>query len=274
MKPKRRGSLKNTVASDDIVKTTWSCRPASAGGSAAVAARIRRGTIPTCRGASAASRPTTDAARRYLARRVSAVTRHPSSRARKRRGNRVRRSARWSVTRSKRAPCIAGSSSRRVASTSGSSGNYWSIPATGAPRTGQPFVTQLDTASHISKLPCLSLSGPARGLRAFGGIPRAERCCAHARHHTRGNDEKVAFGEENRLEEAVLGEIAPGDPRHGGRRAGAGDRLADRRNCGLGAVGSGQGQEVQGHARLRRRQAVGRGPDADAAGSGRSRRRI
>ena len=206
-------------------------------------------------------------ASRYLARRVSSSTRDPSRRARKRRGKRVRRSPRCSVTRAKRASCIAGSNSRRVASTSGSSGNHWSIPATGRAVHWHPFVTQLDTASHSGKHPCLSLSGPAtRGLRAFGGIPRAELLPA-THVITRGNHEKVAFGEENRLEEAVLREIAPGDPRHGGRRAGAGDRLADRRHRGLGAVGSGQGQEVPGHSRLRRRQAVGRSAAADAGRS-------
>ena len=66
--------------------------------------------------------PDDSSASRYFARRLSRVIVHPSRRARKRRGKRVRRSERWRVTRSNRAPSNAGSSSRRVVSTSGSSG--------------------------------------------------------------------------------------------------------------------------------------------------------
>ena len=66
--------------------------------------------------------PDESAASRYFARRVSSSVVAPASRRANRRGNGARKSGRRSSTRSIRAPTITGSSCRRTASTSGSSG--------------------------------------------------------------------------------------------------------------------------------------------------------
>ena len=147
--PNRRGSLKVTTAPDARRRMTWSWR--SSGCAAPPCSTRKSPDMPRCM--SSVSRDERSASR-CLARRCSSRTVWPVSRDAKPAGNGPRRSARRRTTSAMRSPTRTGASSRRTASTSGSSGTSASLargnlrlPVHGTPR--RPLVRYRYERRHL-----------------------------------------------------------------------------------------------------------------------------